>query len=119
MIYSQKRKVIPLVRQAWFRVDLLKEPSVENGKVCIFYFFGFLLTCEILQSTLTIRVNGATILREDIDEVDDIVNMWAVPRRGKPPATGQIRAITVFTPDDRDFGEADEIEKKRKPLQGN
>ena len=43
------------------------------------------------------RVNGFTILSADIDEVDDIVNMWASPRRGKPPAPGVIRAVTVFS----------------------
>ena len=46
------------------------------------------------------RVNGITILSADIDEVSDIVNMWASPRRGKPPAPGVIRAVTVFSNDD-------------------
>ena len=46
------------------------------------------------------KVNGITILSADIDEVADIVNMWASPRRGKPPAPGVIRAITVFSNDD-------------------
>ena len=46
------------------------------------------------------KVNGITILSADIDEVADIVNLWASPRRGKPPAPGVIRAITVFSNDD-------------------
>ena len=34
------------------------------------------------KATLSLRINGATILVADIDEVDDIVNMWTVPRQG-------------------------------------
>ena len=53
-----------------------------------------------------------------MDEVDDIVSMWTVPRRGKPPAPGLVRAITMFTPDDHEeFGISVEPEKK-KILQG-
>ena len=47
------------------------------------------------------RINGETTLVADIDEVDGIVNMWTVPRRGKPSAPGQIRSITVITADDQ------------------
>ena len=47
------------------------------------------------------RINGATTLVADIVEVDDIVNMWTAPRRGKPSAQGQIRSIKVITADDQ------------------
>lgn len=59
-----------------------------------------------------------TILRAEIDDVDDIVNMWAAPRRGKPPASGKVRAISVVTSEDQEeFGVAVESERK-KALQG-
>ena len=50
--------------------------------------------------------------------MDDIVNMWASPRRGKPPASGQIRAITVFHPDDNEEFGFTVKPPKRKVLQG-
>ena len=57
------------------------------------------------------RINGRTILRADIDEVNDFVNLWASPRRGKPPAPGLIRAVTVFYNDDlEDLGISSEAE---------
>ena len=60
------------------------------------------------------KVNGFTILSADIDEVADTVNMWASPRRGKPPAPGVIRAVTVFSNDElEDLGiNAKPAEKK-------
>ena len=51
-----------------------------------------------------------------MDEVDDIVNMWTVPRNGKGPAQGQVRAITVFTTDD--IQEFETEPEKKKVLQG-
>ena len=53
-----------------------------------------------------------------MDEVDDIVNMWTVPRRGKPPAPGLVRAITMFTPDDHEEFGIREAPEKKKVLQG-
>ena len=34
------------------------------------------------------------------DEEWNFWNLWASPRRGKPPAPGLIRAVTVFHRDD-------------------
>ena len=51
-----------------------------------------------------------------MDEVDDIVNMWTVPRNGKGPAPGLVRAITVFTTDD--IQEFETEPEKEKVLQG-
>ena len=48
--------------------------------------------------------------------MDDIVNMWTVPRNGKGPAPGQVRAITVFTTDD--IQEFETEPEKEKVLQG-
>ena len=46
------------------------------------------------------------------------MNMWAAPRRGKPPAPGQVRAISVVTSEDQEeFGVKVEP-KRKKPLQG-
>ena len=78
----------------------------------------FTLFFSFFEVDLSLRLNGGIILRAEVDEVDDIVNMWTVPRRGKPPAPGQVRAITMFTPDDHEeFGIREEPEKK-KVLQG-
>ena len=67
----------------------------------------------LYQASLTLRINGRTILRADIDEVNDFVNLWASPRRGKPPAPGLIRAVTVFYNDDlEDLGISEEAEEK-------
>ena len=65
---------------------------------------------------MSLRVNGGIILRAEVDEVDDIVNMWTVPRNGKGPAPGQVRAITVFTTDD--IQEFETEPEKEKVLQG-
>ena len=80
--------------------------SLKNSLIFNFHY----------KATLSVRINGATVLVADIDEVDDIVNMWTVPRRGQAAAQGQIRAITVITADDqKDF----EVEPRRKKtLQG-
>ena len=48
--------------------------------------------------------------------MDDIVNMWTVPRNGKGPAPGLVRAITVFTTDD--IQEFETEPEKEKVLQG-
>ena len=65
------------------------------------------------------RINGRTILRADIDEVNDFVNLWASPRRGKPPASGLIRAVTVFYNDDlEDLGISAEAEPEEKEDEG-
>ena len=67
---------------------------------------------------MSLRLDGVTILRAEIDDVDDIVNMWAAPRRGKPPATGKVRAISVVTSEDQEeFGVTVEPRRK-KALQG-
>ena len=44
------------------------------------------------------------------------MNMWTVPRRGKPPASGLVRAITVVTSDDRKEFEVEP--QRKKTLQG-
>ena len=116
MIYREHRKIVPLQKNKWYRVELLQEPSTENGKVkTVIRHLKEFIDISI-KATLSVRINGATILVADIDEVDDIVNMWTVPRRGQAAAQGQIRAITVITADDqKDF----EVEPRRKKtLQG-
>ena len=102
MIYGKDNKVVlPLQEDRWYRVELLQEPSKKSGR-----------------ADLSIRLNGVIILRAELDEVDDIVNMWTVPRRGFPPALGQVRAITMFTSDDHQEFEIDVEPEKKKVLQG-
>ena len=120
MIYSEHKKVVPLQKDKWYRVELLQEPSNEDERVNT----KTVSSCPPLKlmcwykATLSLRLDGATILRADIDDVDDIVNMWAAPRRGKPPAPGQVRAISVVTSEDQEeFGVTVEP-KRKKPLQG-
>ena len=100
-IYKEHKVLIDLLQDRWYRVELLQEPSKTNGK-----------------ADLSLRLNGVIILRAKVDEVDDIVNMWTVPRRGFPPALGQVRAITIFTSDDHQEFEIDVEPEKKKVLQG-
>ena len=100
-IYKEHKVLIDLLKDRWYRVELLQEPSKKNGK-----------------ADLSLRLNGVIILRAKVDEVDDIVNMWTVPRRGFPPALGQVRAITIFTSDDHQEFEIDVVPEKKKVLQG-
>ena len=100
MIYREHRKIVPLQKNKWYRVELLQEPSTENGKVILWNFKNFLIL-NSHKATLSLRINGAITLVADIVEVGDIVNMWTAPRRGKPSAQGQIRSIKLITADDQ------------------
>ena len=84
MIFNRNnKKLIPLIKDVWYRVELLHE-QVAGEK----------------SYSLTLRVNGFTILSAESDQEWNFWNLWASPRRGKPPAPGLIRAVTVFHTDD-------------------
>ena len=83
MIFNRtNKKLIPLIKDVWYRVELLQEQVGEKSY------------------SLTLRVNGFNILSAKSDEEWNSWNLWASPRRGKPPAPGLIRAVTVFYTDD-------------------
>ena len=83
MIFNRRnKKLILLIKDVWYRVELLHEQVGEKSY------------------SLTLRVNGFTILSGDSDKEWNFWNLWASPRRGKTPAPGLIRAVTVFHIDD-------------------
>ena len=102
MIFNRNsKKLIPLIKDVWYRVELLQEQVGEKSY------------------SLTLRVNGFNILSAKSDEEWNSWNLWASPRRGKPPAPGLIRAVTVFYNDDlEDLGISEEAEPAEKEDEG-
>ena len=73
-------------------------------------FNNFFLNICWIKSVLTVEVNGKNLMSKEIREVTGTVNLLASPERGRPPASGTIRATTVIR--DEDYGGASHLQGK-------
>ena len=89
-----------MLLKSWYRVEVHQGPP-KDGEVRVLKHHH--MSSSISDVLMSMAI-GKSLMSKEINEVTGLVRLFTSPNKGMKPADGIIRAVTIITNEDEEYG---------------